>query len=82
MSKYLQKSGLSIACVILLLVITSFPAKALTEYVPGPEAIDPALFAPKDDYESLADAARSGNAAAQTKLAKLYEDKNDLESAA
>ena len=75
MSNDPKKSGFSIAFVILLMVIAAFPVKALTEEIITVEH-------KQSDYQSLADAARSGDASAQVKLAKLYEEKNDLESAA
>ena len=67
-----QKSFLYITVVILILAMTAFSVKALAEEI----------SIQKDNYESLADAARSGDAPAQVKLAKLYEEKNDSESAA
>ena len=77
-----QKSGFAIITVILLMAMTALPVLAENSGFVTEEAKPAAIDSASGDKAPLFEAARSGYAPAQVELAKLYEDKNDLESAA
>ena len=82
MSNNSQKSGFSVVTVILLIMMTALPVLAENSGFVTEEAKPAAIDSASGDKAPLFEAARSGYAPAQVELAKLYEDKNDLESAA